>query len=114
MCTLKVLNKTTNGILLFCPRNKVFNLSFNNLTFNFDSKQLYAFIEFLEDIDCDYWENEYRNSIYEKRIPIPTSQKNFIILMDKNDLQELKYLLDFDTEKQLLSYNEINYKLIFN
>lgn len=68
----------------------------------------------MEEIDCDYWEEEYKNSIYEKRIPLPTSQKNFIILMDKNDVQELRILLNFDNKKQLLNYKEINYKLIFN
>ena len=34
MCNLKTLNKTSNGLLLFCPKNEMYQLSFNNLTFN--------------------------------------------------------------------------------
>ena len=114
MCNFKILNKTANGILLFCPKNRTFNLSFNNLTFNFTSKELYDFIAFLQSIDSDFWEKEYENSIYEKRIPIPTLQSNFIILLDKQELEELSYLLDFEKNKNYLKLHQIKYALILN
>lgn len=114
MCSIKIINKTANGILMFCPRNKTFNLSFNNLTFNFSHKELYDFIAFIENIDGDYWEKEYRNSIYSKKIPIPTLQSNFIILIDRNDLEELLALLYFDKKEPYLKHSQISYNLIFN
>lgn len=114
MCTLKILNKTTNGILMFCIKNKTYNLSFNNLTFNFDNKELYSFIAFIEDVDCDYWEKEYENSIYDKKIPIPTLQSNFIILLDRKEVEELRILLDFEKQELYLKYHQISYKLILN
>lgn len=114
MCSIKIINKTANGILMFCPKSKTFNLSFSNLTFNFSHKELYDFISFIENIDCEYWETEYRNSIYSKKIPIPTLQSNFIILIDRNDLEELLTLLYFEKREQFLKHHQIGYNLIFN
>lgn len=75
---------------------------------------MFSFISFLDKIDTSYWEKEYENSIYEKKIPIPTLQSNFIILLNRNELDELRILLDFKTKKQLLKSEEINYKMIYN
>ncbi|GEC77307.1 hypothetical protein FAQ01_01770 [Flavobacterium aquatile] len=84
------------------------------MTFNFDPSEMFSFISFLDKIDTNYWEKEYENSIYEKKIPIPTLQSNFIILLNRNELNELRILLDFKTLKQLLKSGEINYKIIYN
>jgi hypothetical protein len=114
MCNLKTLNKSTNGVLFFCLKNRTFNLSFNNLTFNFTNKELFDFIKYIGKIDCDYWENEYQNSIYPKRIPIPTMQTNFIILLDRQEVEELQYLLDFEKKDEFLKLHQIQYNLILN
>ncbi|KGD68220.1 DUF6686 family protein [Flavobacterium aquatile] len=114
MCHFKIINRTSNGFLLFCPKRNLYNVSFNNLTFNFDPSEMFSFISFLDKIDTNYWEKEYENSIYEKKIPIPTLQSNFIILLNRNELNELRILLDFKTLKQLLKSGEINYKIIYN
>jgi hypothetical protein len=114
MCHFKIINRTSNGFLLFCPKKNLYNVSFNNLTFNFDPSEMFSFISFLDKIDTSYWEKEYENSIYEKKIPIPTLQSNFIILLNRNELDELRVLLDFKTKKQLLKSEEINYKIIYN
>jgi hypothetical protein len=114
MCNFKIINRTSNGFLLFCPKRNLYNVSFNNLTFNFDPSEMFSFISFLDKIDTSYWEKEYENSIYEKKIPIPTLQSNFIILLNRNELDELRILLDFKAQKQLLKSEEINYKIIYN
>jgi hypothetical protein len=69
---------------------------------------------YLNSIDSDYWEKEYENSIYEKKIPIPTLQNNFIILLNRYELEELKILVDFSHRARLLDPEEINYKMIYN
>ena len=114
MCNFRIIQKTTNGLLLFCPKGKCFQLTFNNLFFNLNSHELNGFIDFIEKIDFNYWELEYKNSIYKKRIPIPTMQSNLMIMLDKNELLELKILLKIFKENHILSFNEINYDLIFN
>lgn len=114
MCQLKILNRTSNGFLLFCQRKNTYNVSFSNLTFNFNTVEMDNFIDYLDKIDCTYWEKEYANSIYEKKIPIPTLQTNFIILLDSKDLEELRALLDFKGKKPFLKSGEINYRLVYN
>lgn len=114
MCTLKILNKTSNGLLLFCPKNEMYQLSFNNLTFNLNSTEMSTFSNYLMRIDVVYWENEYRNSIYEKKIPIPTLQSNFIIMLNRKDLNELRRLVDLSKEYNILKSNEIDYNLFYN
>ncbi len=114
MCNFKTLNKTTNGVLFFCPKNRTFNLSFNNLTFNFNNKELFEFIAFIEKIDCDYWEKEYKNSVYPKRIPVPTQQSNFIILLNRQEVEELRFLLNFEKTGEFLKLHQIQYTLILN
>ncbi len=114
MCNLKVLNRTSNGLLIFCPRNDMYQLSFNNLTLYLNSTEMCTFSNYLTKIDSDYWENEYENSIYEKKIPIPTLQANFIIMLNRKDLDELRRLMDLSKDYNILKSNEIDYKLFYN
>ncbi|WP_395061996.1 DUF6686 family protein [Flavobacterium sp.] len=114
MCDHKILNRTSNGFLLFCSKNDMYQLSFNNVTFNLNSIEMFSFKSYLDKINIDYWEKEYENSIYEKKIPIPTLQSNLIILLNRKELNELLFLLDYEKCKPLLKSVEIDYKLIFN
>lgn len=114
MCNLKIVNRTSNGLLLFCPKNDMYQLSFNNLSFNLNSTEMDSFSNYLTRIDSDYWENEYRNSIYEKKIPIPTLQSNFIIMLNRKELDEMRNLLAIKKEYKTLKSKEIDYKLFYN
>lgn len=114
MCELKVLNRTSNGVLIFCPRQGMYQLLFNNLTFNLSQIELNSFFDYIKNIDCNYWEKEYKNSIYQKKIPIPTLQKNFIILFDRFEIDELTLLLNCKNKEQDLKYANIKYPLNLN
>ena len=90
MCQkIKYLNQTQNGLLIRCSHSENYQLSFKNLNFNLTPIELESFRDFLLKIDAAYWEKEYENSIFEKKIPIPTLQTNFIILIDRYELGEL-------------------------
>jgi hypothetical protein len=114
MCNLKVLNRTSNGILLFCQQRDMYQLLFNNLTFDLSSIEMTSFSNYLEQIDIDYWETEYKYSIYEKKIPIPTLQTNFLILLNRKELEELRYLVDCISDYRILKPFEINYQIFSN
>lgn len=114
MCNLKILNRTSNGILLHCQHRDMYQLLFNNLTFDLSSIEMTSFSNYLEQIDIDYWETEYKYSIYEKKIPIPTLQSNFIILLNRKELEELRFLVDCVSQYKILKAFEINYQVIFN
>jgi len=114
MCNLKIVNRTSNGILLHCQHRDKYQLQFNNLTFDLNSVEMTSFSNYLEQIDVDYWETEYKHSIYEKKIPIPTLQSNFIILLNRKELEELRFLIDCVSQYKILKPVEINYQIIFN
>lgn len=114
MCNLKVLNRTSNGILIFCKDRDMYQLLFNNLTFDLSGIEMTSFANYIDQIDIDYWEREYKYSIYEKKIPISTLQSNFIILLNRKELEELRFLVDCVSEDRILKPMEINYKIISN
>ncbi len=114
-CDFTRVKETKNGILIYMNHCKKFQLSFNNLHFSLDIIELETFKNYLRKVDISYWENEYEHSIYNKKIPIPTLQKNFIILIDRYELFELLSLLDFNKEKKsFLTYKDFDDKINFN
>jgi len=114
-CNYKILKETENGILIFMNSCKKYQLSFNNLHFCFEKSELEAFKEYLGKVDISYWEKEYENSIYTRRIPIPTLQKNFVILIDRFELIELQNLMNFETKRMgFLDFKEIKYNSSLN
>ena len=112
MC--KFLNTSLNGNLIKCTRSENFQLSYKNLTFSLTPFELESFKTYLSKIDASYWEKEYENSIYEKKIPIPTLQTNLMLLIDRNELYELLDLLNLKKGKIYLSVEDIKYPLILN
>uniref|UniRef100_UPI0040480EC2 DUF6686 family protein n=1 Tax=Flavobacterium sp. TaxID=239 RepID=UPI0040480EC2 len=57
---------------------------------------------------------EYENSIYDKKIPIPTTQKNLMIMLDVSEIKELRILMGLKNKNCFLTLSEIDYKLILN
>ena len=113
-CNYSIINQTPNGMLVLLNGCGNYQLTFNNLNFNLTSFELEHLTNYLNQIDCDYWEKEYENSIYEKKIPIPTLQNNLIILLDRFEVKELIELLQLKRTEKLLKSREINYRLYWN
>jgi len=108
MCyNFKIVSRTQNGILVKTNCG-IYQLSYKNLNFNLTKTEFDSFLNYLIKIDCNYWEKEYENSIYEKKIPIPTLQSNFMILLDKTELFELVTLMKVSTEEEFLKFKDFN------
>ncbi len=114
MCLFKVIRKSTNGFLLFCKYSNKFQLSYKNILIDLSTFEFLQFVNYLKNINCQYWEQEYVNSIYEKKIPIPTTQNNLILMMNVTEIEEMLFLLDNFKEYQFLNADEIEYKLVLN
>ena len=114
MCHLKILNRTSNGLLIFCQDRDMYQLFFNNIIFDFTELEMTSFSNYIEQIDEQYWENEYKNSIYDKKIPIPSLQTNLIIMLNSKELEELKFLIDCFNQFKILKPMEISYQMILN
>lgn len=113
MCKLKVIRKTANGLLLFCVKSETFQLSFKNILLSLDRNELHAFTNYISTINCNYWEEEYRSSIYCKKIPLPSTQKNLILLFSSDEIEEIKVILGL-TNLSFLHSDTIDYKSMLN
>lgn len=115
MCQkINYLSRTQNGFLIQCCHSKDYQLCYKNLNFNLTRLELERFNDFLLKINANYWEKEYENSIYEKKIPIPSTQTNFIILIDRYELDELIFLLAFEKKKECITFEDIRYPMNLN
>jgi len=113
-CNYSILKQTQNGMLIFLKGCDNYQLTFNNLNFSLTEEELIAFKNYLKRIDIDYWEKEYEHSIYQKKIPIPTLQNNFIILINRFELYELLLLLNIDNANEMLSYSDLKNGIHWN
>ena len=109
-----VLNRTKNGTLSFCHHSKLFQFVFNNLCFELYEWELEKFVAFLDELDVGYWEEQLSNSLHQRKIPIPINTNHFIILINKQELEELKQLLTHKKSFQWLSVADIGYNFTEN
>lgn len=115
MCEIKFLKQTSSGILLFCNHSNLYQILFKNINFNLTVLELDGLRNYINNIDETYWEWEFKNSIYSKKIPLPTTQENLMILLNVSDLAEIRTLLNYKTNiSTYISYRDIDYKIIFN
>jgi hypothetical protein len=113
-CNYSILKQTQNGMLIFLKGCGNYQLTFNNLNFSLTEEELIAFTNYLKRIDIEYWEKEYQHSIYKKKIPIPTLQNNFIILITRLELYELLLLLSTESPNEMLSYHDLKNGICWN
>ena len=101
-------------MLIFLKGCGNYQLTYNNLNFSLTEDELIAFKKYLKQINIEYWEKEYEHSIYKKKIPIPTLQSNFIILVNRFELYELLLLLNIDNTNEILGYNDLKNEIFWN
>ncbi|GGG49795.1 hypothetical protein GCM10011414_19490 [Croceivirga lutea] len=111
MCSqFKVLKTSKNGLLTYCAASKLFQLVFNNLCFELYEWELKAFKEYLFEVDINYWEEQLSNSRNPRKIPLSVGAKHFIILLNQQELLELKTLLTTKNKVRLLKPTELVYE----
>jgi len=116
MCTsLKTLSNTKNGALTFCTNSKLFQLVFNNLCFEFYEWELESFKEHLKTLDINYWEKQAICAIHTRKIPISIGHKCFIILVNREEISEIKQLLHIlPRDSNLLSIKDFSNAISLN
>lgn len=97
MCDFQVniISKNSLGQFSFCTQCKLYNLSFNNVLFEFDKKELFSFQRYINSIDTEYWESAFHTTKVKRKIPIPTVQGNLILVFSKKELGLLKELVSY-------------------
>jgi hypothetical protein len=120
MCqSIKVLSTVKSGELSFCENCKLFHLVFNNLFFAVTTEELERLKSYIDGLEIGYWEHKHACSKMRRKIPLPTTQGNLVIMFNRQEVKELRTLLSYNDidEKEsprFLSIDDIDYNLILN
>ena len=111
MCnSKKILSRSKNGILSFCNHSKLFRLVYNNLCFELYEWELEALKDYIDELDVTYWESCLKDWGHQRKIPLSVGRDHFIILLNREEVQEVSNLLSPKSHKlPLLGSRDINY-----
>jgi hypothetical protein len=112
----KIISSVKNGEISICKGCKTYALTYKNIFFQFTSEQLKKFKSYVSQIDVAYWMDYNACSTQKRKVPIPTSHQNLILIFDMYEIKELKILLDIDKKnpKKIVRSEDIDYPLILN
>jgi hypothetical protein len=88
-----ILNKCTNGKVFKCGSCNKIHIEYKNIALNFSNEEYNQFARYFRNLDGQYWEQVNYNSEYKRKIIVPIGHKNLNILLNNNELIELKQLL---------------------
>lgn len=117
MCSsLTTIGQVNNGILTFCKACKIYHLEFTNIYLEFSEEEFEQFKAYLLTIEVSYWEHKYANVNIRRKVPIPTTQNNLMLMFNRHEIEELITLFySKPTDKKpLLDVSQIDYRLIMN
>lgn len=117
MChSIKTISKVKNGELTICKSCQLYHLSFNNIYFEFNRKQLLKFRKHIAAIKPEDWEKSYSNIKGNRKIPIQTLHQNLYLIFNRQELIELNSLLAINTnfKHSFINLDDIDYSFILN
>ena len=116
MCgKLEPIAKNNYGETYYCNECKFHHVLFNNLHFVLDKNEITALRKYVNNIDINYWESQYEFTTIKRKIPIPTSQENLILIFNKHEFDAFKSLLfNQSNTYKVLTANDIEYNFISN
>lgn len=110
----KIISRVKNGEISICKNCETYTLTFNNIFFQFTADQLQKFTTYVFEVDIDYWLEYNSYSTQKRKVPIPTSHQNLILIFDVNEVLELRTLLKINKKKKIFTAADIDYPLILN
>ncbi len=117
MCSnIKILNTTPNGYIYWFRNSDLIQVIFKNLCFDFSRHTYNSFLDFITHMDADQIDKQYEKSMYKRKIPIPVCNTDMTIILNKEELLELQFLLNNKIGYNILSNPEekIEYQMILN
>lgn len=89
----KVIQETANGKVFRCNQCNKIHIEFKNLNFNFTKGEYDYFANYFKKLKGAHWEAMNCDSIYERKIIVPVGHKNINVLLNSEELEELRRLL---------------------
>lgn len=93
----RIYSQTQNVRVFRCPTCSNIHFEYKNLNFNFETiKDYKQTAKYFLKLDGELWETKNAESYFRRKIFIPIGHKNFHILLDNEELEELKRLFFYD------------------
>lgn len=106
-----IFNQTAHGKVFLCRSCKKIHVEFNNINFNFSKEEYLHFSKYINELNGDYWEKINTHSSYRRKILIPLDHRNYNLLLNKEELAELKILLS-ERATNTLNFNLLSFQMI--
>lgn len=112
----RLLNASPNGSLFYNEENRMVLLEFKNICFDFYEDEYLSFVQYICGLEGEEIERKYRNSIHRRKIPVPVGHACMTLLLNSEELSELKFLFTAQSRPALLKKpsREIQYQMIYN
>ncbi len=90
----KIINRSLNGKVFKCSCCNKMYIEFNNMMFTFHETEFQSFVDYIISVDPEKWEKENRKSPLDRKIAISVSHRSILFILNRNELEELKELLN--------------------
>jgi len=113
---MKLVNRTSNGQIAFCPKSKVFHLEFGNLFLTLTPIELQNFYEYVRSIDYKYYLNQNKDAFNNRKLLLEVGCDKVKVCLYASELFELKDLLSGKNNTWYLTPGKLYFDniLIFN
>lgn len=108
------LSKTENGNVFRCSGCNKIHIEYKNLNFNFNEREYVRFARYFKELDALYWEKINSHLPYRKKIIVPVGHSSFNVLLNKEEVQELKTLFSNSLNHPYEMITNFKYQLSHN
>lgn len=87
---MKLINKTGNGKIAFCPDNEIFHVEFGNMFLTLTVEELQRFCEYVYSIDYEYYLNHNKNTFNNRKLMLEIGSDKVMFCLYGSEFLELK------------------------
>ncbi|MDX8338961.1 DUF6686 family protein [Draconibacterium sp. IB214405] len=92
---MEVLIETLNGKIFKCATCDAIHVEYKNLNFNFKEEDFWKFAQYIQNLDGEEWTQRNKTSNFKRKIIIPVGSQVFNALLNTEELEEFKRLMNF-------------------
>ncbi|MCT4590059.1 MAG: hypothetical protein N4A71_19695 [Carboxylicivirga sp.] len=111
----KIISQTRHGRVFICPSCDKVHIEFHNFLFSFNQEEFNHFKQCFSRMDGQYYEAINADIVYQRKIIVPIGHKHASMMLNRQELNELKRLLSVDERRKdpsvFLSVREIGVHL---
>jgi len=114
---MKLINKTPNGQIIYCPFHQAFHLEFGNMFVHLSENELMSFKRYVDSIDYNFFLAQNEETANLRKLMLCIGSKHIFFVLHPHELKELRNLLTFKQKSpaELIQNTEvIEHNMIFN